>query len=35
MESYTLDVAPADQVGDQKVVGGCEGWSKKTVYKRS
>jgi hypothetical protein len=35
VKNYTLDVVPADQVADQKVVGSCEGGTKKIVYKRS
>ena len=32
---YTLDIVPADQdVGDQRVVGTCEGGAKKIVYSR-
>lgn len=34
VKGYTLDVVPADQAGDQKVVGTCEGGAKKIVYKR-
>ena len=34
VKNYTLDIVPADQVGDQKVVGSCEGGTKKVVYKR-
>jgi hypothetical protein len=29
---YTLDVVPADQNGDGKVIGTCEGGAKKIVY---
>jgi hypothetical protein len=29
---YTLDVVPADQNGDGKVIGTCEGGTKKIVY---
>jgi len=29
---YTLEIVPADQVGDKKVVGSCEGGSKKITY---
>ena len=29
---YTLDVVANDQVGERKVVGSCEGGSKKIVY---
>jgi hypothetical protein len=34
VKNYTLDIVPNDQVGDQKVVGSCEGGTKKIVYKR-
>jgi len=34
VQGYTLDVVAADQVADQKVVGSCEGGTKKIVYKR-
>jgi hypothetical protein len=30
--SYSLEAIPAGEVKDQKVVGGCEGGSKKIVY---
>ena len=29
---YTLEIVPADQAGDKKVVGTCEGGAKKIVY---
>jgi Protein of unknown function (DUF1161) len=32
--NYTLDVVPADQNSDAKVVGSCEGGAKKIVYSR-
>jgi len=32
VKTYTLEVMPADQVGDKKVVGSCEGGTKKIVY---
>jgi hypothetical protein len=32
--AYTLSAVPADQVGDGKVVGTCEGGTKKIVYRR-
>ena len=32
IKNYTLEVVPADQVGDRKVVGSCEGGTKKIVY---
>jgi hypothetical protein len=35
VNSYTLDVVPAAEVKDQKVVGSCEGGSKKIVYTRA
>lgn len=31
---YTLDVVANDQVGEQKVVGSCEGGTKKITYVR-
>ena len=34
VKGYTLEIVATDQVGDQKVVGSCEGGSKKLVYKR-
>jgi hypothetical protein len=30
--NYTLEIVPADQVKDQKVVGSCEGGTKKITY---
>ena len=35
VKSYSLDVVPAAEVKDQKVVGSCEGGARKIVYKRS
>jgi Protein of unknown function (DUF1161) len=32
--NYTLEAVASDQVGDRKVVGTCEGGSKKIVYTR-
>ena len=32
VSDYTLDVVPADQNGDGKVLGTCEGGKKKIVY---
>jgi len=29
---YTLDIVPADEVKDQKVVGACDGGKKKITY---
>ena len=34
VKAYTLDIVPNDQVGDQKVVGSCDGGTKKIVYTR-
>lgn len=34
VKGYTLEVVPADQTGDKKVVGSCEGGAKKIVYTR-
>lgn len=31
---YTLDIVEADKVGDAKVVGSCEGGSRKITYSR-
>jgi hypothetical protein len=31
---YVLEIVPADQVGEQKVVGSCEGGEKKIVYSK-
>jgi Protein of unknown function (DUF1161) len=30
--NYTLEIVPTDQVGEQKVVGSCDGGTKKIVY---
>lgn len=32
---YKLDVVEADQAGDRRVVGSCEGGKKKIVYEKS
>jgi hypothetical protein len=34
VQGYTLDVVPAGQVKDQKVIGSCDGGSKKITYSR-
>jgi hypothetical protein len=34
VSGYTLDVVANDQVGDRKVVGSCEGGTRKIVYGR-
>lgn len=33
--NYTLEIVPNEQVGDRKVVGSCEGGTKKIVYVRN
>jgi len=35
VKNYTLEIVPNDQVGDRKVVGSCEGGTKKIVYVRN
>ncbi len=35
VKKYTLEIIPADQVKDQKVVGSCEGGTKKITYSRN
>lgn len=32
--SYTLEIVSNDQVGDRKVVGSCDGGTRKIVYER-
>jgi hypothetical protein len=34
VENYTLEIIPADQVKDQKIIGSCEGGTKKISYSR-
>jgi hypothetical protein len=34
VKGYTLDILPTDQVKDQKIVGSCEGGTKKISYSR-
>ena len=34
VKSYSLEIVPNAQVKDQKVVGTCDGGSRKIVYKR-
>ena len=34
VKGYTLEIVPADQVKDQKVIGSCEGGKKKITYER-
>lgn len=33
--NYTLVIVPTEEVGERKVVGSCEGGSKKIVYVRN
>lgn len=35
VKNYTLEIVASDQVGDRKVVGSCDGGSKKIVYVRN
>ena len=35
VEGYTLEILPTDQVKDQKIIGSCEGGSKKISYSRN
>jgi hypothetical protein len=34
VKNYTLEIVASEQAGDRKVVGSCEGGSKKIVYER-
>jgi hypothetical protein len=34
VEGYMLEVIPTDQVKDQKIIGSCEGGTKKISYSR-
>jgi hypothetical protein len=34
VEGYTLEILAADQVKDQKIIGSCEGGTKKISYSR-
>ena len=34
VQAYTLEIMPKDQQADGKVVGSCDGGTKKIVYKR-
>jgi hypothetical protein len=34
VKSFTLEIVPADQVKDQKVVGSCDGGKNKILYTR-
>jgi hypothetical protein len=35
VEGYTLDIIPTDQVKEQKIIGSCEGGTKKISYSRN
>ena len=34
VQGYSLEIVPNDAVGDKKVVGSCEGGTKKITYQR-
>jgi hypothetical protein len=34
IQGYTLEILPQDQVKDQKIIGSCEGGSKKIAFSR-
>ena len=34
VKTYSLEIVPNDKVNDGKVVGSCEGGTKKIIYKR-
>jgi len=34
VKSYTLEIVPNDKVKDEKIVGSCDGGTKKIIYKR-
>lgn len=34
VKNYTLEIVPAAAVKDEKVVGSCEGGTKKIIYKK-
>ena len=34
VKNHTLEIVPADQVKDEKIVGTCGGGSKKIIYKK-
>jgi hypothetical protein len=34
VKGYTLEIVPNDQTGDKKVVGSCDGGTKKIVYSK-
>lgn len=34
VKAYLLEIVPNDQVGEKKVVGSCDGGTKKIVYTR-
>ena len=35
VKDFTLEIVANDQVGDKKVVGSCDGGTKKIVYTRN
>ena len=34
VKSYSLEIVPNDKVKDEKIVGSCDGGTKKIIYKR-
>jgi hypothetical protein len=34
VKSYSLEIVPNDKIKDEKVVGTCDGGTKKIIYKR-
>ena len=34
VKNYTLEIVPNDKVKDEKIVGSCDGGTKKIIYKR-
>jgi hypothetical protein len=34
VKAYTLEIVPNDQINDKKVVGSCDGGTKKIIYTR-
>ncbi len=35
VKNYSLEIVPNDNVKDEKVVGSCDGGTKKIIYKRA
>jgi hypothetical protein len=34
VKNYTLEIIPSDKVKDQKIIGSCDGGTKKIIYSR-